>query len=105
MLRPAHRWLPGTWIMIIWLATAQRVHAADWFDFIETIRQATELETIVRRLESGEIALEDSIAAYERGAALKTHCAKKLAEAQAKIEKITVNKDGSVTTEPLDSKN
>ena len=72
---------------------------------IETLsfeQALTELETIVRSLEGGKIPLEDSITAYERGAALKEHCARKLAEAQAKIEKITVGKDGSVSTSSLD---
>lgn len=62
-----------------------------------------ELETIVRRLETGEAALEDSISAYERGISLKTHCEKKLHDAKAKIEKISVQKDGSITTQPLDT--
>ena len=62
-----------------------------------------ELEAIVRSLETGQAPLEDSIAAYERGIALKKHCEAKLREAQAKIEKITVNKNGSIKTEPLDS--
>lgn len=61
-----------------------------------------ELETIVRNLEKGETALEDSIAAYERGVALKSHCEKKLREAQAKIEKISINSDGSVKTTPFE---
>lgn len=62
-----------------------------------------ELETIVRGLESGQAPLEDSIGAYERGIALKKHCQTKLQEAQAKIEKITVGKDGSLSTAPLDA--
>jgi exodeoxyribonuclease VII small subunit len=62
-----------------------------------------ELETIVRSLETAQIPLEDSINAYERGIALKKHCEAKLRDAQAKIEKITVDKDGGVSTEPLDS--
>lgn len=61
-----------------------------------------ELETIVRNLETGKAPLEDSISQYERGVALKKHCEKKLSAARAKIEKITVNKDGSLSTEPLD---
>lgn len=61
-----------------------------------------ELETIVRGLEQGDTALEDSIAAYERGVALKTHCEAKLREAQTKIEKISINKDGSVETAPFE---
>ena len=61
-----------------------------------------ELEAIVRNLETGKVPLEESIAAYERGAALKKHCENKLRDAQAKIEKITVGKDGSIKTQPLD---
>jgi exodeoxyribonuclease VII small subunit len=62
-----------------------------------------ELETIVRTLETGQTALEDSIGAYERGITLKKHCETKLREAQAKIEKITIAKDGTVSTTPLDA--
>ena len=62
-----------------------------------------ELEAIVRRLETGEAPLEDSINAYERGTKLKQHCEKKLRDAQAKIEKISVSNDGTVTTQPLDT--
>lgn len=61
-----------------------------------------ELETIVRSLETGEAALEDSITAYERGVQLKTHCEKKLRDAQAKIEKISISSDGTAQTQPLD---
>ena len=61
-----------------------------------------ELEGIVRSLETGQAPLEDSIKAYERGTALKSHCEAKLREAQAKIEKIVVGKDGTIGTEPLD---
>lgn len=61
-----------------------------------------ELEGIVRALETGEAALEDSITAYERGIKLKSHCETKLRDAQEKIEKISVDKDGSVKTQPLD---
>ena len=61
-----------------------------------------ELETIVRNLEQGGTPLDQSINAYERGVTLKKHCEAKLREAQAKIEKITVDKDGSVSTQPLD---
>lgn len=63
-----------------------------------------ELETIVRDLESGKVTLEQSIAAYERGTALKSHCESKLRDAQMKIEKIVVGANGSVSTEPLDNK-
>ncbi|MEM6781171.1 MAG: exodeoxyribonuclease VII small subunit [Pseudomonadota bacterium] len=59
-----------------------------------------ELETIVGSLESGKAPLEESITAYERGIALKKHCETKLREAQSKIEKITINEDGTVNAEP-----
>ncbi|MCC6597700.1 MAG: exodeoxyribonuclease VII small subunit [Alphaproteobacteria bacterium] len=61
-----------------------------------------ELETIVRTLETGQSPLEQSINAYERGIALKKHCETRLREAQAKIEKIMVGKDGNLSTQPLD---
>jgi exodeoxyribonuclease VII small subunit len=61
-----------------------------------------ELETIVRNLESGSGQLDAAIDAYERGAALKKHCEAKLREAQAKIEKITVDAGGNASAEPTD---
>lgn len=60
-----------------------------------------ELEGIVRDLESGKAALADSIAAYERGTLLKNHCETKLREAQSKIEKISINSDGSLSAAPF----
>jgi len=60
-----------------------------------------ELETIVRRLESGSGKLDEAIDAYERGALLKIHCEAKLREAQARVDKIVVGADGQVKTEPL----
>jgi exodeoxyribonuclease VII small subunit len=59
-----------------------------------------ELEEIVRSLESGKGKLDEAIKSYERGAALKRHCEKKLAEAQAKIEKIALGADGVVKSAP-----
>lgn len=62
-----------------------------------------ELEGIVRRLERGDVPLEDSIAIYERGEALKKHCEALLKKAEARIEKITVGPDGKAAgTSPLD---
>ena len=58
-----------------------------------------ELEGIVRQLEAGRFRLDDSISAYERGAALKRHCEQKLSEAKAKVEKIAFAADGSLKTE------
>jgi len=63
-----------------------------------TFEQALdELETLVRRLESGDVELDESIAAYERGARLKAHCERKLAEARQKVETIARTPDGGVT--------
>lgn len=61
-----------------------------------------ELEDIVSRLEGGKVGLEDSIAIYERGAALKAHCESKLKSAQARVDKIVIGSRGEVTTESAD---
>ncbi len=63
-----------------------------------------ELEKVVRELENGSVSLEESIDFYTRGEALKKHCETKLAEAEARIEKITLAKDGSPTgVEPFEA--
>jgi exodeoxyribonuclease VII small subunit len=63
-----------------------------------------ELEQIITRLESGKVDLEQSIAIYERGEALKKHCERLLQQAEARIEKITLKPDGTPAgTEPLDA--
>jgi exodeoxyribonuclease VII small subunit len=56
-----------------------------------------QLEAIVRGLESGQQKLEDAIAAYERGAALKTHCEAKLAQAEARVQAIVARADGTLS--------
>ncbi len=61
------------------------------------------LEEIVAKLEGGKVDLEESINIYTRGEALKKHCEKKLKEAEARIEKITLDSSGKPKgTEPLD---
>jgi exodeoxyribonuclease VII small subunit len=62
-----------------------------------------ELEAIVARLEQGEVDLEDSIALYERGQALKAHCEKKLKAAEGRLEKIVLGAQGPSGTEPMDA--
>ena len=74
--------------------------AVDALSFEEAL---VELENIVRALETGESALDESIKSYERGTELKRHCENKLREAQMKIEKISIANDGSIDTQPLDS--
>jgi exodeoxyribonuclease VII small subunit len=61
-----------------------------------------ELESIVSRLEQGEVDLEDSIALYERGQALKAHCEKKLKAAESRLEKIVIGAKGAERVEPVD---
>jgi exodeoxyribonuclease VII small subunit len=62
-----------------------------------------ELETIVQKLERGDVALEESVAIYERGEALKRRCEELLRQAEARVEKITLNASGKPAgTEPLD---
>lgn len=53
-----------------------------------------ELEKIVAQMERGDVPLEDSIALYQRGAALKAHCEMKLKDAQLKVEQIVLGPDG-----------
>lgn len=62
------------------------------------------LEEIVRKLESGQVGLEDSIDMYTRGAQLKSHCQAKLAAAQEKVDRIVVGPAGDAAgVEPLES--
>jgi exodeoxyribonuclease VII small subunit len=62
-----------------------------------------ELEQIVDKLEKGTVELEESIAIYARGEALKTHCNELLRNAEQRIEKITLGANGRPSgTEPLD---
>ena len=61
-----------------------------------------ELEAVVKNLEEGKGGLEASIEAYEYGVKLKKICEEKLKEAQTKIEKITIDAEGKVSTESFD---
>jgi exodeoxyribonuclease VII small subunit len=64
-----------------------------------------ELESIVKRLEEGKVPLEESVTIYERGEALKRRCVELLRQAEARVEKITLDATGKPTgTEPLDVK-
>jgi exodeoxyribonuclease VII small subunit len=47
-----------------------------------------ELDALVRRMESGDLTLDDSIAAYKRGAELAKHCQSKLSTAEQQIRKL-----------------
>lgn len=70
-----------------------------------TFEQAlSALEEIVQQLESGSVPLDQSIALYERGEALRRHCQKRLDDAQARIERIVTDGAGAATgTAPFDA--
>jgi len=55
------------------------------------------LEEIVRRLESGEAPLDESIDLYARGDALRAHCQARLDAAQTRIEGIVADREGRPT--------
>jgi exodeoxyribonuclease VII small subunit len=61
-----------------------------------------ELERIVQRLESGQTPLEESSAIYERGAALKGHCEKRLEAARLRVEKVVLGQGGAAGLEPAE---
>lgn len=79
--------------------TAETIDVSDY-----TFEKAVaELESIVARLERGDVALDESIAIYERGEALKKHCEKLLTAAENRIEKIRLDRTGKPQgVEPLD---
>ena len=59
-----------------------------------------ELEQIVRRLEGGQVKLDEAIMSYERGAQLKRHCERKLNEAQQRVDRIVIGPEGAIGVEP-----
>jgi len=58
-----------------------------------------ELEQIVRRLEGGQVKLDEAILSYERGAQLKRHCERKLNEAQQRVDRIVIGPEGAIGVE------
>jgi exodeoxyribonuclease VII small subunit len=62
-----------------------------------------QLEEIVTKLERGDVPLEESIAIYERGEALKKRCEALLAQAEERVEKIRAQEGKAVGTEPFDA--
>ncbi len=68
-------------------------------------RAIEELESIIKRLEEGKVPLEESVAIYERGEALKRRCEELLKAAEARVEKITLDASGKPSgSAPLDVK-
>jgi exodeoxyribonuclease VII small subunit len=80
----------------------QEAPKIDEMSFEDALRA---LEDVVRRLESGEVPLDESISLYERGEALRRHCQARLDAAQARIEKIVQGPDGKPAgTESFDAR-
>ncbi|MDO6441233.1 MULTISPECIES: exodeoxyribonuclease VII small subunit [unclassified Marinobacter] len=60
-----------------------------------------ELETLVRNLEQGELSLEQSLSAFERGVKLTRACQQALKSAEQRVEQLVQNDDGTLETRPL----
>ncbi|WP_149141975.1 exodeoxyribonuclease VII small subunit [Gemmobacter caeruleus] len=60
------------------------------------------LEAVVTQLERGDVALDQSIAFYERGAALKAHCEARLKAAEEKVEMIRAQEGRAVGATPVE---
>jgi exodeoxyribonuclease VII small subunit len=81
---------------------ADTANASSDIDAMTFEQALAELEKIVGQLESGQAPLEQSIEMYERGAALKAHCEKRLEAARLRVEKIVVGASGAVSAEPAE---
>lgn len=68
---------------------------------IDFEKHLEELESLVSKLESGELSLDDALAAYEKGVALTRECQSALDAAQARIQVVT-EKNGEISSEPLE---
>jgi exodeoxyribonuclease VII small subunit len=61
-----------------------------------------DLEQVVEQLESGELSLEDSLAAFEKGVGLVKYCNQKLNEAEKKVELLVKDKEGKLQLKPFE---
>jgi exodeoxyribonuclease VII small subunit len=62
-----------------------------------------ELEQVVEQLESGDLSLEDSLAAFEKGVGLVKLCNQKLTEVEKKVELLVKDKEGKLQLKPIES--
>ena len=62
-----------------------------------------ELEGVIEQLESGDLSLEDSLAAFEKGVGLVKYCNQKLSEVEQKVELLIKDKEGRLQLKLLDS--
>jgi exodeoxyribonuclease VII small subunit len=65
-------------------------------------RALADLQTVVQRLETGGLPLEESIALYERGVALHEHCAKLLTDAELRVQRLVEQAGGALRTLDFD---
>lgn len=63
-------------------------------------KSLNELETIINRLEAGQISLEESLSAFEQGVSLARTCQEALKTAEQKVQML-IEKNGNLTTEPF----
>jgi exodeoxyribonuclease VII small subunit len=61
----------------------------------------TKLETIVDRLEKGDLTLEESLKLFEEGISLSAACKQELDAAEGKVQMLIRQRDGSLKTEPF----
>jgi exodeoxyribonuclease VII small subunit len=61
-----------------------------------------ELEGVVEQLETGELPLEESLVAFEKGVGLVVYCNQKLNEAEKRIEMLVRDKEGKMQFKVLD---
>lgn len=64
----------------------------------------SELEQIVRQLEGGNLTLDESIKAFERGVLLVRECETKLEEAKTKVERLVKSANGELKEEKFEPK-
>jgi exodeoxyribonuclease VII small subunit len=55
-----------------------------------------DLEQVVEQLESGDLSLEDSLTAFEKGVGLVRYCNQKLSEVEKKVELLVKDKQGQL---------
>ena len=63
----------------------------------------SELEEAVKRLESGELSLDESIAEFEKAVGLVRLCTSRLEEAESRVRILTEDKDGAISDSPFDT--
>ena len=62
-----------------------------------------QLEQVVEQLESGNLSLEDALAAFEKGVGLVKQCNRKLSEVEKKLELLVKDKEGELQLQPIEN--